>query len=61
MYKEMMKKDRKERNEYLKGQKEQKLFKMEEERREKHVQKHTKRRRLMILEEEIKFQQALKA
>lgn len=60
-YVQMMKKDRRERNEYLKGQKEKKLLKMTEERRNKHIEKHKKRRRYMMLEEEMKFQQALKA
>jgi hypothetical protein len=51
----MMKKDRKQRNEYLKEQKEKKLLNMTQERRIKHVDKHKKRRRNMMLEEEIKF------
>ena len=59
MYEETQKKDRKERNEYLKEQKEMKLFNMDAKRRDNHINKHKNRRRLMIVEEEIKFQQEL--
>ena len=37
-----------------------KLLDMDADRRENHINKHEKRRRLMILEEEMMFQQALK-
>lgn len=59
-YKKLQKKRRLEKRAYLRQARDEKLMKMEEKKRKTHVAKHERIRMNMMLEEELKFQQALK-